>query len=664
MSESWRDRILREITPQVSRLTLAADPDGLLFEEGVMQGISERGFEVLPFDDMVAFRYAYESRFGSHWELGKDKELIVVVRSDPRGLERLPYDLLQAGRKLSFSLSNLFPNLNYPVIRDLPHRYLDALYEAQIHHPTGQLGTNATREYILRHVFEIAPELISKDSDLLRMLLRKHYQGQHIPAAIEERFIQVLHQNRRFEGWPLDTIVPDREAFFAFLQERWPLFLDRSAGNAGSSNKNRHLKYSGPAELPFEHDDVRIYIDNLFVEGLLQPVQHKKASEVSRTWAGVGVAFDFKADRLHRLERLIASAESHMPAEDSRYGDWLHFAFIWAELIALAVEVEAELPEATQSRIDSVCFSLDVKFLTWVQQRYSGLVNLPALPPVMLHHVPRFLARQPKDSSESKLAFLLVDGLSLDQWVVMRRVLAEQRPQLRYRENALFAWIPTITPVSRQAAFAGKPPFYFPSSINTTEKEPRHWTQFWMEEGRSAKEVAYQKKLGDELEPVAEILSPSKVCVVGLVIDKVDRILHGMELGTAGMHNQVHQWLQQGFMSGLLDLLFDRGFSVYLTSDHGNIAAVGCGSPKEGVIADVRGQRVRVYPDSALRSEVKKRFADAIEWPSTALPEDYLPLIAPGRSAFIREGESIVGHGGITIEEVIVPFIKIEKEEM
>lgn len=185
-----------------------------------------------------------------------------------------------------------------------------------------------------------------------------------------------------------------------------------------------------------------------------------------------------------------------------------------------------------------------------------------------------------------------------------------------------------------------------------------------MEEGRSAKEVAYQKKLGDELEPVAEILSPSKVCVVGLVIDKVDRILHGMELGTAGMHNQVHQWLKQGFMSSLLDLLFDRGFSVYLTSDHGNVAAVGCGSPKEGVIADVRGQRVRVYPDSVLRSEVKKRFADAIEWPSTALPEDYLPLIAPGRSAFIPENESIVGHGGITIEEVIVPFIKIEKEEM
>lgn len=516
----------------------------------------------------------------------------------------------------------------------------------------------------MRHVFEIAPELISKDSDLLRVLLRKHYQGQHIPASIEERFIEVLRQNRRFEGWPLDTIVPDREAFFAFLQERWPLFLDRSAGHAGSSSKNRHLKYSGPAELPFEHDDVRVYVDNLFVEGLLQPVQHKKASQISRTWAGGGVSFDYKADRLHRLERLIASAESCMPAEDSGYGDWLHFAFIWAELIVLAVEVDVELPVATQSRIDSVCFSLDVKFLTWVQQRYSGLVNLPALPPVMLHHVPRFLARQFKDSSESKLAFLLVDGLSLDQWVVMRRVLAEQRPQLRYRENALFAWIPTITPVSRQAAFAGKPPFYFPSSINTTEKEPRHWTQFWMEEGRSAKEVAYQKKLGDELEPVAEILSPSKVCVVGLVIDKVDRILHGMELGTAGMHNQVHQWLKQGFMSSLLDLLFDRGFSVYLTSDHGNVAAVGCGSPKEGVIADVRGQRVRVYPDSVLRSEVKKRFADAIEWPSTALPEDYLPLIAPGRSAFIPENESIVGHGGITIEEVIVPFIKIEKEEM
>jgi hypothetical protein len=31
---SWRDHVLKEFTPKVARLTLVADPDGLLLEEG------------------------------------------------------------------------------------------------------------------------------------------------------------------------------------------------------------------------------------------------------------------------------------------------------------------------------------------------------------------------------------------------------------------------------------------------------------------------------------------------------------------------------------------------------------------------------------------------------------------------------------------------------
>ena len=34
----WREQILREFTPQVARLTLVADPDGLLLEEGILRG--------------------------------------------------------------------------------------------------------------------------------------------------------------------------------------------------------------------------------------------------------------------------------------------------------------------------------------------------------------------------------------------------------------------------------------------------------------------------------------------------------------------------------------------------------------------------------------------------------------------------------------------------
>ena len=101
---SWRDQILKEFTPQVAHLTLVADPDGLLLEEGVIEGIRDRGFELIPFEDHVAFRYAYESKYRSRWDRGELTDLVVVLRAPTADLDSLPYDLLQAGRKLSFNL--------------------------------------------------------------------------------------------------------------------------------------------------------------------------------------------------------------------------------------------------------------------------------------------------------------------------------------------------------------------------------------------------------------------------------------------------------------------------------------------------------------------------------------------------------------------------------
>ena len=40
----------------MARLTLVADPDGLLLEEGILASIRERGFELISFEDHIAFR--------------------------------------------------------------------------------------------------------------------------------------------------------------------------------------------------------------------------------------------------------------------------------------------------------------------------------------------------------------------------------------------------------------------------------------------------------------------------------------------------------------------------------------------------------------------------------------------------------------------------------
>ncbi len=705
----WRDRILKALTPGVARITVAADPDGLLLEATLLEAIRERGFEIVTFENPVAFRFDYESRFRSRWDRGEGAGLEVVVRTEGHDPAALPYDLVQAGRGLSFGLGDLFPALAYPVVASLDRSDLDALHSAQERHRPNRLGDDATRDFVLRHVFDFAPELVRRPSDLLRLLLRRHYRGQRLPRLLDERLADLLRQGGAFASWPLATILPDRDAFFAFLQERWPRFLDRLAGGIGAGElrdveEASGLAIGGPADLPFDHADVRVYIDNLFVEGMLRPAVHESGRALRGQWAAVGVRIDPEADRRRRLRRLAEAVRTTLPESDAHHREWLAFACRWAELGVLlsetaaaaragsgspttgsrAARVDAD-PPTTESRVRQAASGsliaghpsapadsgspiadlrtdVDRAFLAWIERRYAGLHNQPPAPPVMVHHLPRFLARRLADDPRGKAALVVVDGLALDQWIVLRDALAVQRPALRFREGAVFAWAPTFTSVSRQAIFAGTPPLHFPASILTTDREASRWTRFWADQGLAARETGYAKGLGDGLpEGVRELVSRPAMRALGLVVDKVDKIMHGMALGAAGMHNQVRQWAGEGFMAGLLDALLDGGFAVFLTSDHGNVEAEGRGRPAEGAIAEVRGERARIYPDAVLRSRVKERFPDAIEWPSVGLPEDCLALLAPGRTAFVREGERIVGHGGVSLEEVVVPMVEIER---
>ncbi len=399
----------------------------------------------------------------------------------------------------------------------------------------------------------------------------------------------------------------------------------RGTSGVREDEKPYGLAIEGPIDLPFDHHDIRVYIDNLFVEGLLHSVSHDHADTLSKTWVGIGVRTAPIEDRSRRLGKLIDSLQTSIPADDARHTDWFHFARGWAELVLLMNEQPDAVLGETNEHAKSLQAQVDAGFTAWLFKRYAGLVNLPPVPPVMLHHLPRFLARQVGEDRNAKIALIVVDGLAMDQWLVVRGALASRQPGFRFREQAVFAWIPSLTSVSRQAAFAGKAPIFFPNSIQTTDKEPALWAQFWADQGFTTNEVVYIKGLGDgSLETVSEALSHPKARVAGLVVDKVDKIMHGMEMGTAGMHNQVCQWAKQPYLNTLLDLLLDRGFRVYLTSDHGNIEAVGCGRPAEGAVADLRGERVRIYSDAALRGKVKERFPAALEWGPVGLPEDYL----------------------------------------
>jgi hypothetical protein len=658
---SWRNTILKEFVPDVARLTLVADPDSLLSEEKLAKELRERGFDLIEFNDPIEFRYAYESKYRSIWDRGEHTEYVVILRLQHTELEALPYDLLQAGRKLSFSLGDLFPDMSYPVVEKLDHSLLDSLFDAQKKTSHEPMGDNATKDFILRHVFGVAAELVSTEVDLLNLLLRLHYGNLVMPTVLADRLVEMLGNSERFKDWELSKILPDAEQFFAFIQERWPIFLEslKQPDRVKEYSTVYELKIEGPAKLPFDHQDIRVYIDNLFVEGKLMPVELPDIEIEKGSWVLSGI-YSSKSDRENlRINRLFELIDAFGLSMESRYIDWISFALKWAELSAL---IHRASSSKHKKRYNEIGKNINCLFADWLETHYASLINLPPSIPVMLHHLPRHIARYIENQKNNRVALLVIDGLSLDQWVTIRNIIQKQNKDIVLQESAVFAWIPTLTSVSRQSIFAGKPPIYFPSSVNSTNSEEKLWKQFWQDHYISKPDIVYKRGLGDgDAEAVMDnLINPSQTKVVGLVIDKVDKIMHGMQLGAAGMHNQIDQWCRDEYLISLLNYLNNHGYEVWITSDHGNIEAVGKGRPAEGAIAESRGERVRIYPTPELRSRISSSFPFAREWKPYGLPDDYFPLVATGNDAFVNEGISIVGHGGVAIEEVIVPLIKIE----
>lgn len=649
---NWRDNILKNFKPKISRLTLVADPDGLLTEEGMLSAIRDRGFDLIPFDDSIAFRFAYESQYRSQWDKGQNTDLVVLLRSAEQQLNKLPFDLLKAGRHLTFAIHQLFPKLNYPVIAGLDRTYLDAVDDAYQNHDGDLLTERETKEFVLMHCFSIVPKLIKTPVELLKVLLSLHSRKVRLPDFLVDYLLESLTQVAPLATWPLADILLSREKFLRFLQDEWRIFL------ASLGDKSQ------PSRVPFSHEDVRAYTDTFFLDGSLTPVEQEDVADLP-AWARTGVVHDPKADAVGRFRGLRQKFETEFPSAGVSHREWQQAAQRWAELVVLRWEWDEALDATDRAAWSDLQAKVEDAFGQWMMQRYGTLHNLAYhQQPVMVHQIPRFMAVERTRKKLAKIALLVLDGLAFDQWLLLRKNLEGCDRAWRFQESTAFAWVPTITSVTRQSIFAGEPPLYFPDSLATTSKEKAHWQRFWEDHGVQRAGVELITNLDGPTDPKLETaLANPRLSVLGVVWNKVDDIMHGMHMQTAGMHNQVRLWASQGHLQQLLVRLQEEGFAVYLTADHGNVMATGVGNPKEGVLVDTRGKRARVYDRPEFRDEVASKFPDSIRWTNYGLPPARYVLLSGNLKAFTDDGDQIVAHGGIALEEVLVPFVVLTRED-
>jgi hypothetical protein len=657
----WIDRILKEFTADLARLWIAADPDDVLLDERVLSGLRERGFELLPFEDSVALRAEYEERYRAVWDMGQDgpsKALILHLRVTNIG--DLPWDYLSRARRVSLSLANLFPKLSYTVVRQIGPEHHEALYAAQARYAAQSLGESATKEFILTHIFRVSPHVISRPEDLWRELLRLHYRDAALPQMLADHVAHVLGDIPAFKSFPVAELFCCKPTLLRVVQDAWYRYLSDRGVDGTRAGEPPSPDFDGKVELPFEHPDVRVIVDSMFLDGLLHPLAVRGALPKIPEWAKVGIVQDPLALR-NLVDDGIKNLHQTLPTVESSFRDWTSTARKFGEVLARFHALDSARAEGLRAAIVDLQIAADERLREWICKHYADLPSLPvAKGPVMVHHIPRFLSMR-RAAGEDKIALLVFDGLAIDQWVQVREALARRAPKFTFDEAACFAWLPTLTSVSRQAIFSGLKPRDFAETIDSTAAEPNQWTRFWQDQGLRANEVLYRKgiKRTDQLDELDGPLSHPALKVVGIVVDTVDEIVHGAVLGKRGIAAQIESWCETGFVERLLDQLAGKGFQVYLTADHGNVEAAGQGRPKQGVAAEMRGERVRTYRTDVLAAESAASHPDTYRLEVTGLPADFLALFAGRRTAFMPQGEQAVVHGGISVEELLVPFIKI-----
>lgn len=658
----WIDRILNEFPSEVARLWVAADPDGVLLDEQILSLLRERGFEVLPFEDSVSFRAEYEERYRAAWdrcEDGPTKALVLHFRGT--NVIDLPWDYLRQARRVSLSLADLFPKLSYGVVRQIGAEYLEPLFEAQSRHASQSLGEAATKEFVLTHIFRISPHLISRSEELWRELLRLYYRDAGLPPVLANHVAHVLGDQSELKGLPICELFSSKSTLLRIVQDAWYRYFEKrgiTGTRIGESDKSG--EWTG-FEIPFEHPDVRSIVHLMFLEGALHPLQVQGSSAAGiPEWARAGIVPDPGAMRDLVLDG-IKNLMQTLPTLESSYRDWAHLSRRLGEVIARFHGLDAARADGIKDSVLELQKAADERLREWVTKHYADLPSLPVVKgPVMVHHVPRFLSMR-RGAGETKIALLVFDGLAVDQWIPVRESVANQSQKMGFDENACFAWLPTLTSVSRQALFSGLKPREFTDSIETTAQEPTLWSRFWQDQGLRANEVFYRKgiKRTDQLDDLEAALASPSIKVAGIVVDTVDEIVHGAVLGKRGIANQIASWCESGFVNRLFALLLDKGFHVYLTADHGNVEAVGQGRPNQGVAPELRGERVRTYRSETLVSESAISNANTYRLDIAGLPANFMPLFAGGRAAFVPQGEQVVVHGGISVEELIVPFVKV-----
>ena len=614
--QSWYEPLISKVEQTYSDLAIVADGDGLGQDSAIRRALEEH---------FVLHDYRGELPLRAFLD-GRDERRAVIFK--PAEGVYIPFDVENSACAVTWRLKEIFPGLDSAVLKDISSQHYQDVYESynMVKGSLGEAGASETLHLICQWLFGVNLATVNNQTRAAVLLAVVYRWQEYLPAALG------LHLKDKNLALP-EEVWRGGEAFYRWLSGEWKRYL--------ASAEGRH----GPAAIDFAEPALREIVAGLFLDGRLQPCpqpQYESFPQLlaDNPWLRVGLVLERTPSAEEECRRLLGKIWNMLDADS---GDWPGLAALWGRCSYLKDRDEVEMPD--YNRADA---GINGRFEIYMRNHYEELFYRSYQEqPVTMDQVMHFLGSR----SGRRKALLCFDGMGFQEWFCLREHLSGKGLS-NFKESAVFALLPTVTVVSRRALFCGhkETAGLLPEEEGFTRHIEGHWR-----DGKNAQKGVF---LNAPLEWRPEY---GEYDYLGLVFNAADDIAHSRNLNKGGkrlLQMILETQLMESGVAELMGNLLKLGFRVYLTADHGLVHCRGSGYRADKYLADSRARRALIYPNRLLAED----FAGGKEvliFRQEAIWGDKVLVVPRGREMFDLQGNTAVTHGGIHIEEVIVPFVEV-----
>lgn len=324
--------------------------------------------------------------------------------------------------------------------------------------------------------------------------------------------------------------------------------------------------------------------------------------------------------------------------QEANTNNVLALSKLWAELIYQSYKTNNTEYQSLIPQIDSFSDAF-INSNGMEQAFYASTDKQPKTVDKILANI--------KADKQKKVALVCFDCMGFAEWYLLKEFLSKF--DFQFNETAVFTFLPSLTSISRSAIFQGNTDVYnlkYPGR-KTEEKDFANYfkskqTKYFVEED----EISSDTLLGFDY--------------ISILYNFFDELSHSAQFPPNTESKELYfkslqAYLEKSTVSKDLQTLLENDFQIYICSDHGSVVAKGNGKRVEKYLSDDFAKR-GVIVNTETKALINER---KIKIPFV---EDKLLVIPEGRTMFANKNQIEVNHGGITVEEMVVPYIKLTKE--